>query len=86
MSEPVKQIDPDLYAKMMSLPVGIRIDLLEFLGATPVAEVSQVGILEEFYAPVDPAQNRIQGNRMSFTPELSGKENPRPKPPSVALT
>ena len=28
----------------------------------------------------------IQGNRMSFTPELSGKENPRPKPPSVALT
>ena len=27
-----------------------------------------------------------QGNRMSFTPELSGKENPRPKPPSVALT
>ena len=27
-----------------------------------------------------------QGNRMSFTPELSGKENPRPKPPSVVLT
>ncbi len=30
--------------------------------------------------------SKNQGNRMSFTPELSGKENPRPKPPSVALT
>ena len=33
-----------------------------------------------------PRSTLTQGNRMSFTPELSGKENPRPKPPSVALT
>lgn len=29
-------IDPDLFAKLMSLPDGDRTDLLEFLGATPV--------------------------------------------------
>ena len=26
-----------------------------------------------------------QGNRMSFIPELSGTENPHPKPPNVVL-
>ncbi|HGG65133.1 MAG TPA: hypothetical protein ENK34_11235 [Rhodobacteraceae bacterium] len=31
-------IDPDLFAKLMSLPDGDRTDLLEFLGATPVGQ------------------------------------------------
>jgi len=42
----VNTIDPDLFARLMSLPDGDRMDLLEFLGATPVAQ-EQVGILIE---------------------------------------
>lgn len=34
----MKAIDPDLFAKLMALPDGERLDLLEFLGATPVGE------------------------------------------------
>lgn len=34
----VNTINPDLFTKLMSLPDGARLDLLEFLGATPVGE------------------------------------------------
>ena len=33
----MRPIDPDQFARIMSLPEGERVDLLEFLGATPVA-------------------------------------------------
>lgn len=31
-------IAPDVFTKLMTLPDGVRLDLLEFLGATPVGE------------------------------------------------
>jgi len=34
----MKTIDPDLFTKLMTLPDAARLDLLEFLGATPVGE------------------------------------------------
>lgn len=34
----LRTIDPDLFNKLMTLPDVARLDLLEFLGATPVGE------------------------------------------------
>jgi len=43
----MKAIDPDIFAKLMSLPDGMRMDLLEFLGATPVGEGQVAKIISE---------------------------------------
>jgi hypothetical protein len=34
----VKAIHPNLFTQVMRLPEGVRTDLLEFLGATPVVD------------------------------------------------
>lgn len=54
----MKQIDAELYAKVMSLPLGIRLDLLEFFGAQPVIMEPQDRILEDFFAPVEQDKKR----------------------------
>jgi len=45
-------LEPDLFAKLMSLPDGTRMDLFEFLGASPVGkrQLSQmINELEESF-------------------------------------
>ncbi len=40
-------IDPGLFAKLMRLPDAMRIDLLEFLGATPVEEAQLSAMIDD---------------------------------------
>lgn len=39
-------IAPDVFTKLMTLPAGQRLDLLEFLGATPVEEAQLTQLIE----------------------------------------
>lgn len=57
-------IDPDLFAKLMSLPDGVRLDLLEFLGATPVGE-------EQLNTMIDDIENSIEQRRKARTTGLN---------------
>lgn len=41
----MKNIEPYIFAKLMSLPDASRIDLLEFLGATPLGETQIQSLL-----------------------------------------
>lgn len=43
----VRVIDPSLFTKLMRLPDATRGDLLEFLGATPVADVHLAEMIEK---------------------------------------
>jgi len=54
----VNTIDPDLFAKLMSLPDGVRLDLLEFLGATPVGQ-------EQLNTMIDNIETSIMEKRKS---------------------
>jgi hypothetical protein len=60
----VKTIDPDLFAKLMSLPEMARHDLLEFLGATPVAT-------EQLDKMIDDITHSIQNSRKLRTVGLN---------------
>jgi len=60
----VNTIDPDLFAKLMSLPDGVRLDLLEFLGATPVGE-------EQLNTMIDDIENSIEQRRKARTTGLN---------------
>ncbi|MGC9420296.1 MAG: hypothetical protein ACP5EN_15145 [Rhodovulum sp.] len=52
----MRTIHPTLFNRLMRLPAGIRTDLLEFLGATPVANAQ----LERMLRDVD---NQIEQGR-----------------------
>jgi len=54
----MKAIDPDLFAKLMSLPDGVRLDLLEFLGATPVGEEQLTHMIDEIEDSIRAKRNR----------------------------
>lgn len=43
-------INPGLFAKLMRLPDAVRIDLLEFLGATPVADAQLAAMIDDMAA------------------------------------
>jgi hypothetical protein len=42
----VRTINPGLFARLMTLPRSARTDLLEFLGATPVADLQLAAMIE----------------------------------------
>lgn len=55
-------IDPDLFAKLMSLPDGVRLDLLEFLGATPVGQEQLNSMIDEIEISIKQKhQSRVVG-------------------------
>ena len=55
-------IDPDLFAKLMSLPDGVRMDLLEFLGATPVGQEQLNTMIDDIEATIlQKRQSRVTG-------------------------
>ena len=43
----VNAMDSDLYARLMLLPGGARLDLLEFLGATPIEEAEIEKLIDD---------------------------------------
>jgi len=58
----VNAIDPDLFAKLMSLPDGVRLDLLEFLGATPVGQEQLNSMIDEIEISIKQKhQSRVVG-------------------------
>jgi hypothetical protein len=44
----VRTINPGLFARLMRLPDSARADLLEFIGATPVAEAHLADMIDSF--------------------------------------
>ncbi|WP_166418483.1 hypothetical protein [Cochlodiniinecator piscidefendens] len=54
----MKAIDPDLFTKLMTLPQGKRMDLLEFLGATPVGNAQLNRLIEDIESSLTKKQNR----------------------------
>lgn len=47
----LNQIDPHLFTRLMCLPPQRRIDLLEFIGATPVADLQLEQLIEMMATP-----------------------------------
>lgn len=43
----MREIHPNLFTRVMQLPAAIRCDLLEFLGATPVADAQLERMLND---------------------------------------
>lgn len=44
-------IDPHLFTRLMCLPPHRRMDLLEFIGATPLADLQLEALIEMMSAP-----------------------------------
>ncbi len=57
----MKKIDPDVFAKLMSLPDSARVDLLEFLGATPLGETQIKFLLSDLEASIRRNKNPSLG-------------------------
>lgn len=49
----LNRIDPDLYARLMSLSAGARSDVLEFLGAEPSAKANVDEFIEELSTSIE---------------------------------
>lgn len=58
----MRTIDPGLFARLMRLPEAARTDLLEFLGATPVADA-------QLSAVIDSIAERIRRERVEMRME-----------------
>ncbi|SIO52747.1 hypothetical protein SAMN05444722_3117 [Rhodovulum sp. ES.010] len=43
----MRTIHPNLFTRLMRLPAAVRIDMLEFLGATPVADAQLERMLHD---------------------------------------
>ena len=50
----MRTIDPNLFTRLMRLPDAIRIDLLEFLGASPVADIQLSDLIERMSKQFEP--------------------------------
>ncbi|WP_425091645.1 hypothetical protein [Tropicimonas sp. S265A] len=50
-------IEPTLFARVMSLPDGPREDLLEFLGGSPVDDLSLEKLIDNLAYQSEPAQH-----------------------------
>ena len=50
----MRTIDPNLFTSLMRLPDAIRIDLLEFLGASPVADIQLSDLIERMSKQFEP--------------------------------
>ncbi|MGL4312201.1 MAG: hypothetical protein ACRCSU_17095 [Paracoccaceae bacterium] len=49
----MRPIHPNLFARLMRLPHHARTDLLEFLGATPIADAQLSVMIEDIAAKVE---------------------------------
>jgi hypothetical protein len=49
----VRSIDPNLFTRLMWLPDAIRVDLLEFLGSAPIADIHLSDLIERISAQIE---------------------------------
>ncbi len=54
----MRPIDPSLFTRLMRLPDAVRVDLLEFWGATPIADIQLSDLIEKISSQIE--QDRIQ--------------------------
>ncbi|MBS9715542.1 hypothetical protein ACFFUT_19010 [Pseudohalocynthiibacter aestuariivivens] len=59
-------INPDLFAKLMTLPDSARHDLLEFLGATPIGEGQLNDLIENIESSIAAMRSPLQ-NEPSYS-------------------
>ena len=55
----VRSIDPNLFTRLMRLPDAIRVDLLEFLGSAPIADIQLSDLIEKISAQIEQDRQRI---------------------------
>lgn len=60
----MRTINPGLFARLMRLPDSARADLLEFVGATPVADAQLSGMIDALAEKlsVDRRSVRLEAN------------------------
>jgi len=61
----VHTIHPNHFNQLMRLPAGIRTDLLEFLGATPVADIQLERMLRDMDRFVEDSRARAGAEVMA---------------------
>lgn len=65
----MRAIHPNLFARLMQLPPGIRSDVLEFVGATPVADAQLERMLNDIWRSLElqpaPATSPLEGLALS---------------------
>lgn len=54
----MRSIDPNLFTRLMRLPDAIRVDLLEFLGASPIADIQLSDLIEKISAQIEKEPSR----------------------------
>ncbi|MCB2092837.1 MAG: hypothetical protein H6901_07405 [Rhodobacteraceae bacterium] len=52
-------INPGLFTRLMKLPDAARTDLLEFIGATPVADAQLSEIIDNFSIKKSPERGKL---------------------------
>ena len=54
----MRSIDPNLFTRLMRLPDAIRVDLLEFLGSSPIADIQLSDLIEKISAQIENEPSR----------------------------
>ena len=55
----MRTINPGLFARLMCLPESARADLLEFIGATPVADAQLAAMIDSFATKMSSDRNQF---------------------------
>jgi len=61
MRSKVRSIDPNLFTRLMRLPDAVRVDLLEFLGSSPIADIQLSDLIEKISAQIEKEPSRFAG-------------------------
>ena len=54
----MRTIDPNVFTRLMRLPDAVRVDLLEFLGASPIADIQLSDLIEKISAQIENEPSR----------------------------
>lgn len=57
----MRSIDPNLFTRLMGLPDAVRVDLLEFLGSSPIADIQLSDLIEKISAQIENEPSRFAG-------------------------
>jgi len=61
MRSKVRSIDPNLFTRLMRLPDAVRVDLPEFLGSSPIADIQLSDLIEKISAQIEKEPSRFAG-------------------------
>lgn len=55
----MRTIDPNLFTRLMRLPDAVRVDLLEFLGSSPIADIQLSDLIEKISGQLEKERSRF---------------------------